>query len=204
MASLLSGLSAHDMPSTGFVSSWIVTIFYKLEPTSSQGLLFLLWSWNYILHQSSSVGHRTQTTDFLYSVCKFLVSTVHGKTVVVVVWLRACQFPVFFCFAPQGSFMECRPYGSISHRFHRDCASVIMNIKFCPHCGEDASGAKEVTVLKAEPLPSVPRSNPGPSLPTIPTFATLPSVPTTPDVPKILRAKKTCEPQKSRDESPSR
>lgn len=100
--------------------------------------------------------------------------------------------------------MECRPYGSISHRFHRDCASILKDVKFCPHCGEDASRAKEVTVPKADPSPSVPRSNPGPSLPAVPTVATLPSVPTTPAVPQILRAKKTSEPQRDRDESPSR
>uniref|UniRef100_A0A8C7IQP6 Euchromatic histone-lysine N-methyltransferase 1a n=1 Tax=Oncorhynchus kisutch TaxID=8019 RepID=A0A8C7IQP6_ONCKI len=47
-----------------------------------------------------------------------------------------------------GSFMECRPYGSISHRFHRGCASVIKAQSFCPHCGEDATGAQEVTVPK--------------------------------------------------------
>uniref|UniRef100_A0A671YU30 Euchromatic histone-lysine N-methyltransferase 1a n=1 Tax=Sparus aurata TaxID=8175 RepID=A0A671YU30_SPAAU len=49
-----------------------------------------------------------------------------------------------------GTFMECRPYGSISHRFHRDCASILKDLKFCPHCGEDASGAKEVTVPMAD------------------------------------------------------
>ncbi|XP_044051096.1 histone-lysine N-methyltransferase EHMT1a isoform X2 [Siniperca chuatsi] len=107
-------------------------------------------------------------------------------------------------FCRVGTFMECRPHGSISHRFHRDCASILKDLKFCPHCGEDASGAKEVTVLKTVPSPSVPRSNPGPSLPAVPTVATLPSVPTTPAVPQILRAKKTSEPQRSRDESPSR
>lgn len=111
---------------------------------------------------------------------------------------------VFSWSIPQGTFMECRPYGSISHRFHRDCASILKDLKFCPHCGEDASGAKEVTVLNADPSPSVPRSNPGPSVPAVPSVATLPSAPTTPAVPQILRAKKTSEPQRSREESPSR
>lgn len=110
----------------------------------------------------------------------------------------------FFDHVPQGTFMECRPYDSISHRFHRDCASILKDRRFCPHCGEDASRAKEVTVPKAEPAPSVPKSNPGPSLPGMLTVATLPSVPTTPAVPQVLRAKKTSEPQRGRDESPSR
>ncbi|KAF3851717.1 hypothetical protein F7725_013489 [Dissostichus mawsoni] len=89
-------------------------------------------------------------------------------------------------------------------RFHRDCASILKDLRFCPHCGEDASGAKEVTVLKADPAPSVPRSKPGPSLPAVPNMAALPSVPTTPAVPRILRAKKSSEPQRGRDQSPGR
>uniref|UniRef100_A0A4W6G3Y0 Euchromatic histone-lysine N-methyltransferase 1a n=1 Tax=Lates calcarifer TaxID=8187 RepID=A0A4W6G3Y0_LATCA len=90
-----------------------------------------------------------------------------------------------------GTFMECRPYGNISHRFHRDCASMLKDCRFCPHCGEDATRAKEVTVPKTNHSPSVPRSNPRLSLPAVPTVATLPSVPTTPAIPQILRAKKT-------------
>uniref|UniRef100_A0A8C3A3F9 Euchromatic histone-lysine N-methyltransferase 1a n=1 Tax=Cyclopterus lumpus TaxID=8103 RepID=A0A8C3A3F9_CYCLU len=115
---------------------------------------------------------------------------------------HCCPGCGLFCRA--GTFMECRPYGSISHRFHRDCASILRDLRFCPHCGEDASGAMEVTVSKADPSPSVPRSNPGPAHPVVAPVATLPSVPTTPAVPQILRAKKTSEPQRSRDESPSR
>ncbi|XP_034056161.1 histone-lysine N-methyltransferase EHMT1a isoform X1 [Gymnodraco acuticeps] len=114
---------------------------------------------------------------------------------------HCCPGCGLFCRA--GTFMECRPYGSISHRFHRDCASILKDLRFCPHCGEDASGAKEVTVLKADPAPSVPRSKPGPSLPAVPNMAALPSVPTTPAVPRILRAKKSSEPQRGRDQSPS-
>ncbi|XP_024908759.1 histone-lysine N-methyltransferase EHMT1 isoform X2 [Cynoglossus semilaevis] len=106
-------------------------------------------------------------------------------------------------FCRMGTFMECRPYGSISHRFHRNCASLLKDCRYCPHCGEDSSGAKEVTVPKAEQSPSVPRSKPRLSLPAQPTVATLPSASTTPAVPQILRAKKTCTPQRSRDESPS-
>uniref|UniRef100_A0A8C3G5Z7 Euchromatic histone-lysine N-methyltransferase 1a n=1 Tax=Cyclopterus lumpus TaxID=8103 RepID=A0A8C3G5Z7_CYCLU len=99
---------------------------------------------------------------------------------------HCCPGCGLFCRA--GTFMECRPYGSISHRFHRDCASILRDLRFCPHCGEDASGAMEVTVSKADPSPSVPRSNPGPAHPVVAPVATLPSVPTTPAVPQILRA----------------
>uniref|UniRef100_A0A8C9YC81 Euchromatic histone-lysine N-methyltransferase 1a n=1 Tax=Sander lucioperca TaxID=283035 RepID=A0A8C9YC81_SANLU len=103
---------------------------------------------------------------------------------------HCCPGCGLFCRA--GTFMECRPYGSISHRFHRDCASILKDLRFCPHCGEDASGAKEVTVSMADPSPSVPRSNPGQPLPAVPTVATLPSVPTTPAVPQILRSEAVC------------
>uniref|UniRef100_A0A672GX34 Histone-lysine N-methyltransferase EHMT1-like n=1 Tax=Salarias fasciatus TaxID=181472 RepID=A0A672GX34_SALFA len=91
---------------------------------------------------------------------------------------QCCPGCGLFCRA--GSFLECRPYGNISHRFHWDCASILKERRFCPHCGEDATRAAQVTVPRAEPSPSVPRSNPGPSLPTA---ATLPSVPATPAVP---------------------
>ncbi|XP_047448804.1 histone-lysine N-methyltransferase EHMT1a [Mugil cephalus] len=117
---------------------------------------------------------------------------------------QCCPGCGIFCRA--GTFMECRPYGNISHRFHRDCASILKDCRFCPHCGEDATGAKEVTVPKADTLPSVPRSNPGPVLPAVPTVATLPSMPTMPTVsavPQMLRAKKTSEPHRGRDESPT-
>uniref|UniRef100_A0A4W6G411 Euchromatic histone-lysine N-methyltransferase 1a n=1 Tax=Lates calcarifer TaxID=8187 RepID=A0A4W6G411_LATCA len=102
---------------------------------------------------------------------------------------QCCPGCGLFCRA--GTFMECRPYGNISHRFHRDCASMLKDCRFCPHCGEDATRAKEVTVPKTNHSPSVPRSNPRLSLPAVPTVATLPSVPTTPAIPQILRAKKT-------------
>uniref|UniRef100_A0A8C7XN99 Euchromatic histone-lysine N-methyltransferase 1a n=1 Tax=Oryzias sinensis TaxID=183150 RepID=A0A8C7XN99_9TELE len=57
---------------------------------------------------------------------------------------QCCPGCGLFCRA--GSYMECRPYGSISHRFHRGCASVLKGHRFCPHCGEDASGAREVFI----------------------------------------------------------
>ncbi|XP_071396302.1 histone-lysine N-methyltransferase EHMT1a [Centroberyx affinis] len=114
---------------------------------------------------------------------------------------QCCPGCGLFCRA--GSFMECRPYGSISHRFHRGCASILKDRRFCPHCGEDASGAKEVTVSKPDPPPSVPRSEPGPALPAGPAVPALPCVPATPAVPQIFRAKKTSEPQRTREDSPN-
>ncbi|KAF7240969.1 Histone-lysine N-methyltransferase EHMT1, partial [Varanus komodoensis] len=50
----------------------------------------------------------------------------------------------------KGTFMECQPESSVSHRFHKDCASQVKGLSYCPHCGEEASKAKEVTVAKAD------------------------------------------------------
>ncbi|XP_076854327.1 histone-lysine N-methyltransferase EHMT1a isoform X2 [Brachyhypopomus gauderio] len=62
---------------------------------------------------------------------------------------QSCPGCGFFCRA--GTFMECQPDGHISHRFHRACATLIRGQLFCPHCGEEASQAKEVTVPRPEP-----------------------------------------------------
>ncbi|XP_016332916.1 histone-lysine N-methyltransferase EHMT1-like [Sinocyclocheilus anshuiensis] len=70
---------------------------------------------------------------------------------------QSCPGCGFFCRA--GTFMECQPDGNISHRFHRSCASLIRGQVYCPHCGEDASHAKEVTIPKpdcAVPTAAVP------------------------------------------------
>ncbi|XP_077088873.1 histone-lysine N-methyltransferase EHMT1 isoform X13 [Siphateles boraxobius] len=56
----------------------------------------------------------------------------------------------------QGTFMECQPEMNISHRFHRGCASVLNGQSFCPHCGEEVSKAKEVTIAKADTTSTVP------------------------------------------------
>ncbi|XP_033615117.1 histone-lysine N-methyltransferase EHMT1 isoform X6 [Fukomys damarensis] len=55
----------------------------------------------------------------------------------------------------EGNFMECQPESSISHRFHKDCASRVNNASYCPHCGEDTSKAKEVTIAKADTTSTV-------------------------------------------------
>ncbi|XP_036384200.1 histone-lysine N-methyltransferase EHMT1 isoform X2 [Megalops cyprinoides] len=67
---------------------------------------------------------------------------------------QCCPGCGFFCRA--GTFMECQPDSNISHRFHRACASVMKGQSFCPHCGEDASKAKEVTIAKADTTSRVP------------------------------------------------
>ncbi|XP_060551037.1 histone-lysine N-methyltransferase EHMT1 isoform X6 [Pantherophis guttatus] len=50
----------------------------------------------------------------------------------------------------EGAFMECQPESGISHRFHKECTSHVKGMSYCPHCGEEASKAKEVTVAKAD------------------------------------------------------
>uniref|UniRef100_A0A8C7ZRP7 Euchromatic histone-lysine N-methyltransferase 1b n=1 Tax=Oryzias sinensis TaxID=183150 RepID=A0A8C7ZRP7_9TELE len=67
---------------------------------------------------------------------------------------QCCPGCGFFCRA--GTFMECQPDVSISHRFHRTCASVLKGQSFCPHCGEEVSKAKEVTIAKADTTSTVP------------------------------------------------
>ncbi|KAJ7308066.1 hypothetical protein JRQ81_008571 [Phrynocephalus forsythii] len=61
---------------------------------------------------------------------------------------QCCPGCGFFCAA--GTFMECQPESSVSHRFHKDCASQVKGMSFCPHCGEEAAKAREVTVAKAD------------------------------------------------------
>ncbi|XP_036756615.2 histone-lysine N-methyltransferase EHMT1 isoform X11 [Manis pentadactyla] len=55
----------------------------------------------------------------------------------------------------EGNFMECQPESSISHRFHKDCASRVNNASYCPHCGEEACKAREVTIAKADTTSTV-------------------------------------------------
>uniref|UniRef100_A0A8C4TJ17 Euchromatic histone-lysine N-methyltransferase 1b n=1 Tax=Erpetoichthys calabaricus TaxID=27687 RepID=A0A8C4TJ17_ERPCA len=69
---------------------------------------------------------------------------------------QCCPGCGYFCTA--GTFMECQPDSNISHRFHKECASMINSLSFCPHCGEEASKAKEVTIAKADTTSTVPNS----------------------------------------------
>uniref|UniRef100_A0A8C4VE72 [histone H3]-lysine(9) N-methyltransferase n=1 Tax=Falco tinnunculus TaxID=100819 RepID=A0A8C4VE72_FALTI len=66
---------------------------------------------------------------------------------------QCCPGCGYFCTA--GTFMECQPESSISHRFHKNCASQVNDMSFCPHCGEEASKAKEVTIAKADTTSTV-------------------------------------------------
>uniref|UniRef100_A0AAV2IWI9 Histone-lysine N-methyltransferase EHMT1-like n=1 Tax=Knipowitschia caucasica TaxID=637954 RepID=A0AAV2IWI9_KNICA len=78
---------------------------------------------------------------------------------------QCCPGCGYFCRA--GTFMECQPDASISHRFHRACASVLKGQSFCPHCGEEVAKAKEVTIAKADTTSTVPPAHnpPTPSAP---------------------------------------
>ncbi|XP_047017705.2 histone-lysine N-methyltransferase EHMT1 isoform X1 [Ictalurus punctatus] len=69
---------------------------------------------------------------------------------------QCCPGCGYFCRA--GTFMECQPEVNISHRFHSHCASVLKGQSFCPHCGEEVSKAKEVTIAKADTTSTVPQS----------------------------------------------
>ncbi|XP_052439920.1 histone-lysine N-methyltransferase EHMT2 isoform X3 [Carassius gibelio] len=72
---------------------------------------------------------------------------------------HCCPGCGYFCLS--GTFLECCPDVHIAHRFHRGCVSVLgggrsrggvgVGLLFCPHCGEDASEAREVTIPPAGP-----------------------------------------------------
>ncbi|XP_056597168.1 histone-lysine N-methyltransferase EHMT2 isoform X1 [Triplophysa dalaica] len=72
---------------------------------------------------------------------------------------HCCPGCGYFCLS--GTFLECCPDVRITHRFHRGCVSVLgggrsrggvgVGLLFCPHCGEDASEAREVTIPTAPP-----------------------------------------------------
>ncbi|XP_030645115.1 histone-lysine N-methyltransferase EHMT2 [Chanos chanos] len=75
---------------------------------------------------------------------------------------HCCPGCGYFCIS--GTFLECCPDVRIAHRFHRGCVSVLggagrgrggagVGMLFCPHCGEDASEAQEVTLEPTSPPP---------------------------------------------------
>ncbi|XP_063288994.1 histone-lysine N-methyltransferase EHMT1 isoform X2 [Pelobates fuscus] len=66
---------------------------------------------------------------------------------------QCCPGCGYFCLA--GTFMECQPEASISHRFHKGCATHVNNTSYCPHCGEETSKALEVTIAKADTTSTV-------------------------------------------------
>uniref|UniRef100_A0A8C7UGF9 Euchromatic histone-lysine N-methyltransferase 2 n=1 Tax=Oncorhynchus mykiss TaxID=8022 RepID=A0A8C7UGF9_ONCMY len=64
----------------------------------------------------------------------------------------------------EGTFLECCPDQRIAHRFHRGCVTVLgagrgrgmgTGMLFCPHCGEDASEAQEVTISPSASVATV-------------------------------------------------
>ncbi|XP_027563735.1 histone-lysine N-methyltransferase EHMT2-like, partial [Neopelma chrysocephalum] len=67
---------------------------------------------------------------------------------------HCCPGCGYFCTA--GTFLECHPDVRIGHRFHRGCVSRLGGLIFCPHCGEDASEAQEVTLPRSEGTPPAP------------------------------------------------
>ncbi|XP_040261388.1 histone-lysine N-methyltransferase EHMT2 isoform X3 [Bufo bufo] len=70
---------------------------------------------------------------------------------------HCCPGCGYFC--TSGTFLECHPDFRINHRFHKACVSPLNGILFCPHCGEDASEAEQITIAKADtsvPVPAPP------------------------------------------------
>uniref|UniRef100_F7BXJ6 [histone H3]-lysine(9) N-methyltransferase n=1 Tax=Monodelphis domestica TaxID=13616 RepID=F7BXJ6_MONDO len=70
---------------------------------------------------------------------------------------HCCPGCGYFCTA--GTFLECHPDFRVAHRFHKACVSQLNGMVFCPHCGEDASEAQEVTIARSDgvaPPPGTP------------------------------------------------
>ncbi|XP_054461988.1 histone-lysine N-methyltransferase EHMT2 isoform X1 [Anoplopoma fimbria] len=102
---------------------------------------------------------------------------------------HCCPGCGYFCLA--GTFLECCPDQRIAHRFHRGCVTVLGSgrsrangggMLFCPHCGEDASEAQEVTISSfssatASATTVVTMSASSTTTPSLP-----PSVPTAPSL----------------------
>ncbi|KAG7457548.1 hypothetical protein MATL_G00228510 [Megalops atlanticus] len=86
---------------------------------------------------------------------------------------HCCPGCGYFCIT--GTFLECCPDLRIAHRFHRGCVTVLGGgrgrgmggLLFCPHCGEDASEAQEVTIptASAATVVTASASTTTPSLP---------------------------------------
>ncbi|KAE8585275.1 hypothetical protein XENTR_v10021265 [Xenopus tropicalis] len=75
---------------------------------------------------------------------------------------HCCPGCGYFC--TTGTFLECHPDFRINHRFHKACVSPLNGIIFCPHCGEDASEAEQITIAKADtpvPIPAPPHHDGG-------------------------------------------
>lgn len=70
---------------------------------------------------------------------------------------HCCPGCGYFC--TSGTFLECHPDFRINHRFHKACVSPLNGVIFCPHCGEDATEAEQITIAKADtpvPVPAPP------------------------------------------------
>uniref|UniRef100_A0A8D0D487 Euchromatic histone-lysine N-methyltransferase 2 n=1 Tax=Sander lucioperca TaxID=283035 RepID=A0A8D0D487_SANLU len=97
-----------------------------------------------------STSHRISRQCMQDSVSAGLLRAFHRSHMVK---HHCCPGCGYFCIA--GTFLECCPDQRIAHRFHRGCVTVLGagrsrsnggGMLFCPHCGEDASEAQEVTI----------------------------------------------------------
>lgn len=123
--------------------------------------------------------------------CGFFCLAVRGRSPPTVLHASYSQsLPASSPLSLQGTFLECCPDQRIAHRFHRGCVTVLGSgrsrpneggMLFCPHCGEDASEAQEVTIPSFHSAPSSSAtvvtmsasSTTTPSLPSTPTALSL-------------------------------
>uniref|UniRef100_A0A667X174 Euchromatic histone-lysine N-methyltransferase 2 n=1 Tax=Myripristis murdjan TaxID=586833 RepID=A0A667X174_9TELE len=106
---------------------------------------------------SHSISRQCMATESINGeVCvRFCIKKIVAFETHIYVFLVTLTSVSCFPFLFQGTFLECCPDQRIAHRFHRGCVTVLGGgrsrangggMLFCPHCGEDASEAQEVTI----------------------------------------------------------
>uniref|UniRef100_A0A8C1V0J5 Euchromatic histone-lysine N-methyltransferase 1a n=1 Tax=Cyprinus carpio TaxID=7962 RepID=A0A8C1V0J5_CYPCA len=136
--------------------------FLKATLKNTQSCLFMLWLMKACSRQSPQVDNicllndkeNMEADDSLEPpLCSCRMEAPKNQDVVT---LAEGKCMAVESVDGKGTFMECQPDGNISHRFHRSCASLIRGQVYCPHCGEEASHAKEVTIPKPDCVTAVP------------------------------------------------
>ncbi|XP_053328834.1 histone-lysine N-methyltransferase EHMT2 isoform X2 [Spea bombifrons] len=125
-----------------------------------------------VCEQANNVCMATESVDGELSGCSVVITkreTMRPSSRVPLMVLcenhRASMVKHHCCpgcghFCTSGTFLECHPDFRINHRFHKACVSPLNGIIFCPHCGEDASEAEQITIAKADiPVPVPAPSN---------------------------------------------
>ncbi|KAG7225444.1 hypothetical protein INR49_027438 [Caranx melampygus] len=127
-----------------------VRSLHGLSQTRRRREMLLMWWRLWELRACTSRTIKGETMRPSSRVPLMVLCDVHRSHMVK---HHCCPGCGYFCIA--GTFLECCPDQRIAHRFHRGCVTVLGGgrsrangggMLFCPHCGEDASEAQEVTI----------------------------------------------------------